>query len=120
MPNIAINFGRILILVGIIGYAAAWANGSPSPTALIPAAFGAILMILGYAARAKESLRKHLMHVAVLIGLLGFLMPAIRLISKFSELTFTTAVIAQIVMSLVCLIFVLLSVKSFMDARKAD
>ncbi len=117
MPHTAIKFGRVLILIGIIGYALGFYNGYASLTALIPAAFGIVLLILGYAARAKENLRKHLMHVAVLIGLIGFLVPAYRLISKFSELTLSTAVTAQIVMALTCLLFVIACVKSFMDAR---
>jgi hypothetical protein len=118
MPSTAIACGILLILIGVIGYVYGWMNGSPSPTALIPAAFGLLLAILGAAARAKESLRMHIMHVAVLIGLIGFLIPAWRVLSNLGNITLSAAVISQIAMSLVCLIFVLLCVKSFIDARR--
>lgn len=120
MPSIAINFGRLLVLIGIIGYAIGYFDGKLSATALIPAAFGIVLMILGYVARAKENLRKHLMHVAVLVGLIGFLASAGRLLSKITQLSLTPAVIAQIAMALACLAFVILCVRSFMNARKND
>ena len=70
MPTITINFGRILILIGAIGYIYGLvATTYASPTALIPAFFGLILLVLGYIARAKENLRKHLMHAAVFSGI---------------------------------------------------
>ena len=118
MPSIAINFGRILILIGVIGYFYGYVNDKMSVTALIPAFFGLVIMVLGYIAKAKENLRKHMMHGAVLVALLGFLASGGRLISKFSEITFSPAYISQIAMALTCLIFVLISVKSFIDARK--
>ncbi len=118
MPSIAINFGRILVLIGVIGYVVGMVNEKASVTAMIPAFFGIIIMILGYVGRAKENLRKHVMHAAVLIALLGFLASAGRLVSKFSEITFSPAYVSQIAMALTCLIFVILSVKSFIDARK--
>jgi hypothetical protein len=118
MPSIAINFGRILILIGVIGYFYGYINDKSSITALIPAFFGLVLMFLGYVARAKENLRKHMMHAAILIAFIGFLASGGRLISKFSEITFSAAYISQIAMALTCLIFVLISIKSFIDARK--
>ncbi len=117
MPSTAINIGRILILIGIGGYTYGLYSGNSSMTALIPAAFGTLLMIIGYVARAKDSLRKHLMHLAVLIGFLGFLMPLIRVISKISEFTLSAAVVSQLAMSVTCLAFVIISVRSFLDAR---
>ena len=118
MPQTAISFGRYLIVLGIIGYGAAFYGGNPSPTALIPAAFGVILLILGYTARAKENLRKHLMHAAVLVGVIGFVVPLINLIRKIGSLTLSLGTVAQIAMVIVCGAFVLISVKSFLDARK--
>jgi hypothetical protein len=73
MPKTALWSGRLLILVGIIGYAYGLYIGAASLTAFIPAAFGVVLMALGYMAGSVESMRKHLMHLAVIIGLLGFL-----------------------------------------------
>jgi hypothetical protein len=59
------------------------------------------------------------MHVAVLIALIGCIIPAVRLL-RMSEFGFNAAVIAQLSMSLVCLAFVILSVRSFVNARRND
>lgn len=118
MPSTAIACGTLLIIIGILGYISGMLHGTPSVTALIPAFFGIVLFLLGFFARKSEGLRKHLMHVAVLVALLGFLATAGRLLSKFSELTYSAAVVAQISMALVCLLFVILAVKSFIDARR--
>lgn len=118
MPSTSIACGALLILVGIIGYVYGLTNNAASVTALIPAFFGIVLVILGFLAKSKENLRKHLMHGAVLIGLLGFILPLGRLLSKISSITLSAAVISQIAMALICLVFVILCVKSFIDARR--
>lgn len=118
MPNTAIVSGVFLILIGIVGYVYSIFDGNTSLTALIPAAFGLLLAILGFAARTKENLRMHLMHVAVLIGLLGFVIPAWRIFSKLGEFKISLAFLSQALMALVCLFFVILSVNSFINARR--
>ena len=118
MPNTAIVSGVLLILIGIIGYVFSIVDGNTSVTALIPAAFGILLAILGFVAKSKESLRMHVMHAAVLIGLIGFIIPAWRILSTISNIKVSLAVFSQAAMSLVCLVFVILCVKSFIDARK--
>lgn len=118
MPSTSIACGALLILVGIIGYVYGLMNNAASVTALIPAFFGIVLVILGFAAKSKENLRKHLMHGAVLIGLLGFILPLGRLLSKISSITLSAAVISQIAMALICLVFVILCVQSFINARR--
>lgn len=118
MPSTAITFGGLLILIGIIGYVYGIVNGNASLTAFIPSFFGVVLAALGAVARSNEKLRKHLMHVAVIIALLGFIMPLMRLLSKLNELQLSAAVIAQVAMSVVCLVFVILCVRSFIDARR--
>ncbi len=119
MPSTAILFGRLLILVGIIGYGYGMYNGNPSLTALIPAAFGLILMILGHLAVSKDNLRKHLMHVAVIVGLVGFLMPIGRIFSKISDFSLNFGTSMLLAMAILCLLFVVLCVKSFIAARKS-
>lgn len=120
MPFTAVIFGVILIVVGVAGYVHGMMNEKASITALIPAFFGVVLAGLGAAANASEGLRKHLMHAAVTVALIGFILTAGRLASKFSELTMSAAVISQIAMASVCLIYVILSVRSFIAARAAD
>ena|SRR5215213_10049094 len=118
MPSTSITCGTLLIIIGILGYIAGVLNQTPSFTALIPAVFGLVLFLLGVFARKNEGLRKHLMHAAVLVALLGFIATAGRLISKMGELSYSAAVVAQVSMALVCLLFVILAVKSFVDARR--
>ena len=118
MISISIICGVLLILIGLIGYVYGMSAGAASPTALIPAAFGLLIAILGAIAAAKPDLRKHLMHVAVLLGLIGFLIPAIRLLMKIGQLTMSAAVVSQLAMALVCLVFVILAVRSFIAARR--
>ena len=118
MPFTSIVCGTLLVLIGAVGYVHGVMNDKASITALIPAFFGVVLFILGVIARGKENLRKHLMHAAVAIALLGFIAASGRLIMKISELTMSAAVISQIAMAAVCLAFVLLGVKSFAAARQ--
>ncbi len=111
--------GVLLILIGIVGYIHGMMTEHASATALIPAAFGAVLAVLGYFAAAKEALRKHLMHVAVIVALLGFIATASRLVQKFDGFTLTAAVVSQIAMAAICLIYVLLAIRSFANARRS-
>ncbi len=118
MPSTAIISGVLLILIGIAGYVFSLIDGYTSVTALIPAAFGILLVIFGSLAKSKENLRKHLMHAAVLVGLLGFLIPTYRLVSQMSNLKVSLAVLSQAAMALICLFFVILSIQSFVNARR--
>jgi hypothetical protein len=118
MPTTAIFCGVILILLGIVGYVGGVMSDRASLTALIPAFFGIVLAAIGLAARAKESLRKHLMHAAVIVALLGFIATAGRLLFKSGDLTASPAVISQAIMAAVCLVFVVLAIRSFAAARR--
>lgn len=107
-----------MVLLGIVGYVNVMTTDRASLTALIPALFGIILAALGLAARVKEDLRKHLMHAAVVVALIGFISTAVMVSRRLSELTTSPAVISQAVMGAVCLIFVVLAIKSFAAARR--
>ena len=120
MPSTSIACGTLLILIGILGYINGMMTGHASVTALIPAMFGIVLLLLGVFARKSEGMRKHLMHAAVIVALLGFIATAGRLVSKMGELTYSAAVVSQVSMALVCLLFVILGVKSFADARRSN
>ncbi len=124
MPLTTIVCGVLLIILGLGGYAYGMADGgSASLTALIPALFGLILAALGAAAQKMENLRKHIMHGAIVIGLLGFLATASSFLKIPALLAGTAerpaAVTSQLIMSLICLAFIILCVKSFIDARRA-
>ncbi len=116
MAPIAIVFGLLLIALGLGGY---FGTGSAHPTALIPAGFGAVLFLLGLLA-LKEGLRKHAMHLAAVVGLVGAAGGAVRLVQPLV----TGAEIHGIAygctaaMTVLCLIFLALCVNSFVQARR--
>jgi hypothetical protein len=105
------------ILLGLMGYGYGMFTGHASPTALIPAAFGVVFLVLGLLAAAKENLRKHLMHAAMALALIGFIMTAGRLLMNISTLQMSAAVLSQAAMSVVCLILVIAGIRSFAAAR---
>jgi hypothetical protein len=116
----------LLIVIGTVSYV----NGTPNPetgvvskTALIPAAIGGLLGFLGALALLGPGVRKHAMHLAAMVGLFGAVggfMPLIRQINKTGEFDpLKPSAIAGELMILICVAFVGLCVKSFIDARKA-
>jgi Co/Zn/Cd efflux system component len=115
-----IGFGLLLIALGLWGYLGAEAEHR-SVTALIPAFLGLALALLG-ALALKDGYRKHAMHTAALLGTLGFLAAAIRLIiSLASGGTFDSrAVKSTGLMALICAAFVGLCVQSFIEARRSQ
>jgi 4-amino-4-deoxy-L-arabinose transferase-like glycosyltransferase len=117
--------GVLLILIGFQSFFSGTPNpdtGKVSPTALIPAAIGGLLGVLGALALIGPGVRKHAMHLAAMVGLFGVFggfMPLIRQASKGNPLDPTApAALAGLMMSLICAAFVALCVKSFIDARK--
>ena len=119
MPTTSIICGSLLILIGIVGYIHGVMTDHKSITALIPAIFGILLVLFGAFSRMNEGLRKHLMHAAAVVALLGFLATAGRLLSKFSELTMSAAALSQIATALICLVFLIMAIRSFSAARRA-
>jgi hypothetical protein len=116
VPSTTRYFGLILIVLGVASY---MLTGRTSVTALIPAIFGAVLVICALVAR-NENTRKHAMHAAVAIGLLGALAALGRGIpAAMSGGATRPAVLSQLVMGVLLLIYVGLGVQSFIAARKA-
>ena len=116
MPATTRAVGVLLIVLGLASY---WLTGRTSITALIPAFFGAAFVLLALAAR-REPLRKHMMHAAVAIGLLGLLATLGRAIPAVANgQVARPAVLSQLVMAAVLAVYVGLGVKSFIDARRA-
>lgn len=121
MPNYTRILGIILILIGIIGYIA---SGAVSITAMIPAFFGIVFIILGRLAQ-KETWRKHVMHIALLVALIGLFGSFTGILDVFSWMggnqeVNELAAIARAVMALLLIGYIALGVKSFVDARRAE
>ena len=109
-------FGLILIVLGIASYVL---TDRTSLTALIPAAFGAVLVVCALVAR-NEAARRHAMHAAVAIGLIGALAALGRGVpAALGGDAMRPAVLSQLVMGVLLLIYVGLGVQSFIAARRA-
>jgi uncharacterized membrane protein YeaQ/YmgE (transglycosylase-associated protein family) len=123
MARVSMFFGVLLIALGLVGYFQPTFFGEvgpegTSPTALIPAAIGAILLLCGLVVSARPGLRKHVMHLAAAVGLIGALggfMPIMRIKMDVSK----PGTVAGILMVVVCALFVVLCVRSFILARIA-
>lgn len=120
MPAVTIAYGVLLIALGAGFY---FGTGQESVTALIPAFFGVLVVLCGVLAR-REHLLKHAMHGAAALGLLAFLGGLPGLFRSFAllgggEVARRNAVLEQAAMALLSLVFVVLCVKSFIDARRA-
>jgi hypothetical protein len=119
MANLTIVVAGIMILMGVGGYVA---SDMVSPTALIPAFIGLPLGILGVVALA-ESRRKHAMHGAVMLALIGFAgsVPGLLKVGALlaGEAERPMAVAMQTVMAVLLAIYIALCVRSFITARKA-
>jgi protein-S-isoprenylcysteine O-methyltransferase Ste14 len=124
MARLTILFGIVLILLGGFGYVA---TGSHFPTALIPSVFGVVLAVLGFFAHTPETKRRMLlMHIAVTIGLVGFLFTVkggifdyLQMVLNGRQFPHPSAVEEKAAMSVLLLIFVILCVRSFIAARRA-
>ena len=117
MPKFSIIAGLILIAIGVVGYFVGVSQDKASVTALIPAFIGLLLVVCGGIAQKKESLRKHMMHAAVAIALIGFIATSVRLLPRMGEFTGTAAQLSQLSTAIVCLAFVIFAVRSFIAAR---
>ena len=118
MAAITLVCGIVLIAIGVAGYFMQEAQ-PPSPTALIPAGVGIVFLVLGLLAY-KDNLRKHAMHLAAALGLVGFAAALARLLPKVfrGELTLSLATVCLALMAIICAVFVGLCVNSFIQARR--
>jgi hypothetical protein len=117
MPGTTRLFGLILIVLGVASYQL---TGRTSMTAMIPAFFGVVLLACAMIARSSESARKHAMHAAVAVGLVGALASLARGVpAALGGDAGRPAVMAQLVMGVLLLIYVAMGVQSFIAARKA-
>lgn len=123
MAKITMGFAVLLVALGVVGYIG---TGSVHPTALIPTWIGLALGLGGLLAISpSEGRRKLFMHVNVTIGLLGFLGGAGSAVRGYLRTTscgldpITPALESQLALALLMFIYVLLCVRSFIDARRS-
>jgi uncharacterized membrane protein (UPF0136 family) len=121
MKNLAFVCSALLIVTGLVGYFGWEAIGASkqSVTALIPAFVG-IPMLIG----ALISLKKNMlgMHIAVTFSLLGALAGLGRLVPGLIKGTVDFSQIGTklvLEMTVICLFFTIMAVRSFIAARRA-
>jgi hypothetical protein len=112
MYRVTILFGILLGITGMVGF---YLTGAKHLTALIPAFIGIPMFVCGIIA-AKEAMRMMAMHIAILIGLIGFIGAVATLFKAEQELA---AIVSKSITSVLCATFVGLCVRSFIQARKA-
>ena len=99
-------------------------TGSSHPTALIPCWIGLVLAISGALALTEDARRRMVwMHIAVTVGLIGFLGTiksayAVILLARGAVYEHPIAVEEKAATCLLCLLFVAFCVRSFLEARR--
>jgi hypothetical protein len=120
MAVISMGVGVVLIGLGLGGY---FYTEREHWTALIPVFLGAVLVILG-ALALNDRLRKHSMHTAMLLALIGLIGSGWRAAKGIGKLVggetvdFPAAPWINLAIALCCAAFVALGIKSFVDARR--
>ena len=112
MPRITVAVGVLLVIQGIGFYVG---TSSRSMTALIPTFVGLPILVLGIVA-LSDSARKHAMHLAAGLATLGFLAAVGRMAS--AGVSVSPAGTSVLIMTLLTGGFLILCIKSFVDARR--
>ncbi len=119
MPVLSLVFGLLLVGLGLGTFIG---TGHTHYTALIPAYFGAVLLLCGLVGATAPKLRMHVMHVAALVGLigagggLGMSLPKLFAVEPLAR---PLAAYSQLALGVLCGIFLALCVRSFVAARRA-
>jgi hypothetical protein len=118
MAKMTIGFGVLLVAISLGFWAA---MGRTDMAALHPAGVGVLLLLCGALANTENAKQRMIwMHLAVTLGLIGFLITGIRAVLQVVHGTAVgLAFDERAVVALVCLAFVGLCVRSFIAARRA-
>jgi len=121
MAKLTMVFGSLLIIISVAFWSA---TGRTEMATLHPAGVGLILLVSGWLADSEDAKKRMLwMHIAVTFGLIGFLITGILAVMTVvhgaaaiaaNQLAFDE----RVVVALVCLVFVVLCVRSFIAARR--
>ena len=121
MPKVGVVVGLLLI---VLGGAFFFGTGGSHKTALIPAWFGVAIALCGALGNTEDTKRRALwMHIAVTLGLVGFVFPgfwALRSSLHADTLTDVQRVAMEEswAMAAICLIFTILCVRNFIANRR--
>ena len=115
MPNLTFFVGTLLVVLG--GYAYTQ-SATRSPMALIPAVLGVLFVVLAFLA-GRDNMRKHAMHGAAALSLVGLLAGLGPLGMGGTRRFPPLMVYSTVAMSVLCAIFLVFAVRSFVAARRA-
>ena len=109
----------LLILLGIGGYVL---TGSQSITALIPAFFGVLIIVLILGTQ-NNKYHKHAMHVVMVLAVLGLLgsvsgVAKLFILLSGGEVLRPAAAVSQSAMAVLCIILLAFGIKSFIVVRR--
>jgi len=120
MAKVTMFFGALLLVIS-----GAFGNATHQMAALHPGGVGLILMLSGWLADSEDAKKRMLwMHIAVTFGLIGFLITGVR--AAVTAAHGSAAIAAdplafdeRVAVAVVCLVFVILCVRSFIAARRS-
>ena len=121
MPVYAIVFGALLTALGAVAYfnPDLLAGGKPNQvSAASPAFIGLPIALAGLLSLAAPGARKHAMHLAAVLALLGVVGGFVPVVLRKFDVN-TTAVQVGLGMTGLSAVFLFLCVRSFIAARKA-
>lgn len=110
--NMNLINAAILIAMGLWGYLS---SETPSPTALIPVAFGALFALLTPMFKKENKVVAHIIVLLTFLLIIALAMPFKGALGRGDS----TAAIRVGVMIFSCIIAMIIYIKSFRDARKA-
>ena len=113
MPKQTLVFAALLIALGVGAFAI-----SGSRTALLPAFVGGALAVSAGLALAYAGARRHLMHVAAVVALLGALAPAAALAIRAAQMS-PLALGVNVGMLALSAALLAMMVRSFIAARRS-
>jgi hypothetical protein len=117
MAKLTMVFGALLVAIGLGGL---YLHGAKPH----PAYSGVVLIVCGLLANTENAKQRMLwMHLAVTVGLISFLIPAVRMVlahtSSSSVALEPWAIHEQMLVAAVSLVYVVLCVRSFIAARRS-
>jgi len=121
MPVYAIVFGALLTALGAVAYfnPDLLAGGKPNQvSAASPAFVGLPIALAGLLSLAAPGARKHAMHLAAVLALLGVVGGFVPVVLRKFDVS-TTAVQVGLGMTALSAVFLFLCVRTFVAARKA-
>ena len=115
MPFITVLAGLLLVVIGL-GFGLT--SEATSFTKYLPAVFGLVFVVCG-AVAFRPAARKHAIHLALVVALLGALGTGMRIPTTLGQDGSAKALASQALTLLTCAGYIALGIRSFIAARKA-